>query len=60
MDQNTIVVLTMPKARSIGGETGKEEIASRLVAASAGHLKIPKAMKIVKMSTPIRTNDSVR
>ena len=50
----------MPKPRTVGGDTGKEEIAARLVAASAGHLKVPEAMKIVKMSTPVPRNDSVR
>ena len=50
----------MPKPRSLEGDIAKEEIAARIVAASAGDVKVPEAMRIVKMDTPIRTNDSVR
>ena len=50
----------MPKPRSLEGDIAKEEIVARIVAASAGHVKVPEAMRIVKMDTPIRTNDSVR
>jgi hypothetical protein len=50
----------MPKPRSVEGDRGKEEIAARIVAAAQGHVNVPEAMKMVKLSTPIRTNDTVR
>jgi hypothetical protein len=50
----------MPKPRSVEGDRGKEEIAARIVAAAQGHVNVPDAMKMVKLSTPIRTNDTVR
>ena len=50
----------MPKPRSLDGDPVKEEIAARLVATAQGHLKVPEAMRIVKIATPIRENDSIR
>jgi hypothetical protein len=51
----------MPKPRSVEGDRAKEEIAAWIVAAGQGHVKVPDAMKMVKrMSTPTRTNDTVR
>ena len=60
MDHLSAAGSTMPKPRIVDGEEAKEEIAARIVAASAGHINVPDAMRIVKMSTPIRSNDSVR
>ena len=50
----------MPKPRSIVGDPEREEIAARLVATAQGHLNVPDAMRIVKISTPVRSNDTVR
>ena len=50
----------MPKPRSVQGDPEKEEIAARLVATAQGHLNVPDAMRIVKIPTPIRSNDTVR
>ena len=50
----------MGKPRSVIGDAEKEEIAARLVATAQGHLNVPDAMRIVKISTPIRRNDTIR
>jgi hypothetical protein len=53
-------LVKMPKPKSVVGDEAKERIAARLVAVSEGSVSVPQAMKIVKMPTPVRTNDTVR
>ena len=50
----------MPKPRSVEGDKEKEEMAARLVAVSEGRMKVPAALKVAGMSTPLRANDSLR
>ena len=50
----------MPKPKSVEGDEAKERVAARVVAVSEGSISVPEALKLVKMPTPIRTNDSVR